>query len=328
MSVWEVRESVPGKSMVLSDLLTGERRLVQEAGASRFVVARDALLTRVVDLGADSILGGTHTRILGPADAAAVVDEVRATLRAKLPLPIERLRDDETVRTLITIWHETVQQRDEQRRRPPRLQNTDGDPLRLITDSYRFIETTRGAVESALSSIAGAGEVDAQDDGTSVVPFNKRGNRMHAHWDNTLVGNAFVTADGELRLETNSLRRAGALRKKVEKACSGLLTGHVRSEADPWESLQAARQEGTAGADDDAGEDAGESPADSDALIREEKRLHYAAWPDQVIPALGHKTPRQAARSRRGREELALLLKDIENREARQPAGTVSAVSR
>jgi len=39
-----------------------------------------------------------------------------------------------------------------------------------------------------------------------------------------------------------------------------------------------------------------------------------------VLPALGGKTPRQAARSRRGREELALLLKDLENREAHQPA--------
>src|SRR5207248_874712 len=98
------------------------------------------------------------------------------------------------------------------------------------TDSYRFLETTRGAVESALSSIRGAGEVEPQDDGTSVVTFQKRGNRTHTHWENTIVGTALVTADGELRLETNSLRRADALRKKVEKACSSLLTGHVRSE--------------------------------------------------------------------------------------------------
>lgn len=51
-----MRESVPGKSMVVTDVLTGEQRLVQEAQASRSLVARDAILTRVVDLGADSAL--------------------------------------------------------------------------------------------------------------------------------------------------------------------------------------------------------------------------------------------------------------------------------
>jgi hypothetical protein len=318
MSVWEVRESVPGKSMLLADLLTGEQRLVQEASASRSLIARDAILARVVDLGADSILVGTHRRVLPPFEAADVVDDLRAVLRAKLPLAVERLRDEDTVRTLITIWHDVVEEGDEQRLRPPQLRNTDGDRVRLITDHYRFIEATRDSVEAALVSIRSASDIERQEDGTSVVTFHKRGNRVHAHWENTVVGTAFVTAD-ELRLETNSLRRAAALRKKVEKACVGLLTGHRRSETDPLEKLQAARDDGAVDDEDDAGEIEG---GDHDAIIREEKARHYATWPDQPLPILGNKTPRQAARSRRGREELVVLLKDLENREARQPAGT------
>jgi len=205
MSVWEVCESVPGKSMLLLDLLTGERRLVQEASGSRTLVARDAILARVIDLGDDSVLAGTHQRPLPPFEAADVVDHVRAMLHAELPLPVERLRDDDSVRALIAVWHDVVEEMDEMRSRPPRLQNTDGHRLLLISDHYRFVETTRGAVEAALASIGNAGEVEPQDDGTSAIRFFKRGNRLHAHWDNTVVGAAFVSADGELRVETNSL---------------------------------------------------------------------------------------------------------------------------
>jgi hypothetical protein len=125
--------------------------------------------------------------------------------------------------------------------------------------------------------------------------------------------------DGALRLETNSVRRADTLRKKVEKACRGLLTGHRRSEMDPWDALHAGREEER---EEEEPTLAGYDDVVRDEVVRGEKARHYATWPDTAIPFLGDKTPRQAARSRRGREELALLLKDMENHEARQPAGT------
>jgi len=309
MSVWEVRESIPGKSMVLADLLTDEQRFVQEASASRLVVTRDAILGRVVDLGNDSVLVGTHRRPLRPRDAAEVVERLRRHVRAPLPLPAERLRGEDATLALAGIWNDIIEEREERYARPPRLRNSDGDVLRLITDHYRFVESTRDAVEAALLSIRGAGEIEEEEDGTRFITFHKRANEM------SITATVFVTAAGDVRLETNSSHRANALRKKVEKACAGLLTGHRRSEENPVKKLLARD-------DDDFGEGGGESFAEHDAIIREEKQRYYATWPDQVIPALGDKTPRQAVRSRRGREDLALLLKEIENHEAHQPAAS------
>jgi hypothetical protein len=303
MSVWEVRECVPGKSMVLADLLTGEQRLVQEASASRGLVVRDAMLTRVVDLGADSILIGTHTWPLPPVEAADVVDVVRRDLRRKLPLPVELLREAGAIFVLAGRWHQAVFERNERLLDPPKLRNTSGDPIRLVTDRYRFIDSTRGAVEAALASIKDASDVEREADGTSVVAFQK---------GDTVTGTAFVSGE-ELRLETNSRRRAAALRRKVENACRELLTDHQRSEVDPWDALDEV---------DDLETNERVRSADEAALIREEKARHYATWPDTPLPFLGNKTPRQAARSRRGREELAVLLKQMENREARQEAET------
>ena len=56
--------------------------------------------------------------------------------------------------------------------------------------------------------------------------------------------------------------------------------------------------------------------------MQELKAGHYAEWVDQPLPALGGQTPRQAMRTKRGREEVRILLKAIENYESRSPAAT------
>ncbi|MGZ5474615.1 MAG: hypothetical protein ACXWG4_11705, partial [Thermoanaerobaculia bacterium] len=48
---------------------------------------------------------------------------------------------------------------------------------------------------------------------------------------------------------------------------------------------------------------------------------HYRDWLDTPIPLLGGKTPRAATRAKKSREQLDLLLRDIENREGRLPEG-------
>ncbi len=55
------------------------------------------------------------------------------------------------------------------------------------------------------------------------------------------------------------------------------------------------------------------------ALLRKAKTAHYREWLDEPIPFLDDKTPRAAARSAKSRERLDLLLRDLENREARLP---------
>jgi hypothetical protein len=56
-------------------------------------------------------------------------------------------------------------------------------------------------------------------------------------------------------------------------------------------------------------------------LVLEFKRRHYATWLDEPIPALGGLTPREAVRRRASRRRLELLLQDMEQAEARAPAG-------
>ena len=53
--------------MTLHDMLSGERRTVHETRGSQTLVARDAVLARIVDHDGVSLLRGVHLRPLPPA---------------------------------------------------------------------------------------------------------------------------------------------------------------------------------------------------------------------------------------------------------------------
>ncbi len=52
-------------------------------------------------------------------------------------------------------------------------------------------------------------------------------------------------------------------------------------------------------------------------------RKHWDAWVDQKVPALGNRTPRQAAKTARGRERLEALLSDFERSAERSQSAFV-----
>ena len=56
-------------------------------------------------------------------------------------------------------------------------------------------------------------------------------------------------------------------------------------------------------------------------VLREHLDRHYRACLDEQFPVLDGKTPRQAARSKAGRERLVEWLKYLENGEARRASG-------
>ncbi|MBV8543243.1 MAG: SEC-C domain-containing protein [Acidobacteria bacterium] len=312
---WEVRETVPGKSMILTDLLSGEKRLVQEASGSRSLVARDVFLGRVVDFGDVSVIDGMYPRALPPEEASSAVEFVRQTLNVKLPIAVEELRDFSLSLLIVKVWKRAVESYDERLRTPPRLQNTDGDPIRLTVDRYQFAPGDRAAIEKSIGALKGACSIAEDDDGTRSITFIKSGNKLHEDWENTTIGVA-ITSENDLRIETNSTRRANGLKKVIEKACRGLISDHARTQTDATEMFESARNRETPHPP--------REPMNEEiqAVIRDQKIGHYENWIKMPIPALGGKTPKQAARSARGRGALDALLKGIENREAREPAGT------
>lgn len=311
-SYWEVTATLPGEQLNLRDLLSGETRVVYELAASRSVPVRAVLFARVVDYGDHSVIVGMHPRALGPSDADAALRSAKQRLRAKTKarLAPEELRPYATARVLLDEWQRAVAADDVRRATPPKLQNTDGDPLLLTVDHYAFAPAARAEVVRRLAELPGA---EPEQPGSDSVAFMAPGNAIRASWENTVIGRAEPRANG-LRVEANSIRRADALRARVEAALGQLVTHRAREHADPVASLAGGAP---------GGPDASASqplPPEALAVLHELKARHMREWLDTPVPALGSKTPRAAAKNKAGRTKLDVLLREIELMESRLPA--------
>ncbi|MGZ5445848.1 MAG: YecA family protein [Thermoanaerobaculia bacterium] len=312
LSFWEVTHVEPGRTDV-HDLLTGERRSVNEVMASKSLITRDTLLARVVDFRGTSYFGGMYGRCLSPREASDVIATVRGKLRIrKGNIPIERLRDAVAGRQMIHWWSDAIARLDDHRSKPPVLTNTDGDPLLFVTDSFPFDGKLRREIEQRVGAMDGVDDVSTED-GETIAVFVRSGNRIHKSWENTVTGRVIVARD-TLRIETNSESRADALRRRVRDACAGLLGEGARKTQGAAEMMR--REKGRPSAE----KRKSPAPYELEAL-RQAKEAHYRDWLDTPIPLLGGKTPRAATRAKKSREQLDLLLRDIENREGRLPEG-------
>jgi hypothetical protein len=119
---------------------------------------------------------------------------------------------------------------------PKTLVNTDGETFLMTTDHFEFDVAKRAVIKAKLRAIEWL-QADDPSEADSRLTFYKPGNAIHAHWENTVLGH--VTLEGDrLRLETNSIERAGRLRARVETGCGGLLRHRAREHADPLSSAR------------------------------------------------------------------------------------------
>jgi hypothetical protein len=315
LSVWEVLDVTPKVEVHVRDLLTGEERRVFERSASESLTPRDAFLGRVVDFEGLSVFCGMHPRTLPPRTAAGVVSALRKLLGVRSrTVSVARLRDEMPAGAWLFTWGEAVRMHDEARKILPQLTNTDGDPLLLTKDRFDFDSSVRALIDQKLMELTEDDDHESERE-QRVFTFKKLGNAMHKTWDNTIVGRA-VLERATLILETNSVRRADDLRKKIEGALQDLVRYRLRDHEDPAVRLREAESPARRGRPSKPNET---QPPEVVEALRDIKQRHLQSWLDTAIPALSGMTPREAASKPRKRKDLIVLLKEIENHESRAP---------
>jgi hypothetical protein len=307
LSVWEVTACEPGVSVTARDLLSGESRRILEVRGSRALVARDAVLARVADYDGASYFCGIHPRLLPPHAAALVTAQVRRRA-PRTPSPAA-LGEEALGLAMLRHWAKAVREEEAAAAARKKLVNTDGEAFVMTTDHFELDATAHAEIRARLTHIEG---VEHEEDGEEGVRFTifKQGNAVHAQWDNTVMAH-LTLGSNRLRLETNSVERADRLRARIEAGCGALLRHRLREHADPLSSARSDRESTPLP----------EPPPEALEALRELKARHYASWSDTPLPALGGKTPRQAARTRRGREQVDVILRSMENGEHRAGGG-------
>lgn len=311
LGYWEVRRVETGVGAELLNLLTHETCFVHEVRASRTLQRWHVLLAAITTYPEVSVFTGLHPTALMPGDATGLVVAVRRALRVgKRPVLPIRLAMPELQLALIRNWRQTSSQVLERMSRPPELANTDGDPLVMCTD--HFAPTTESA-EAALALLGQMADADLHEtDEQAEVVFLRPGNRLRAGWSNTVVGRAFVRR-GRLLVETNSMARADALRARIEHDSEARLCHLMRDVQDIGHLLRNPPPEARTHRRSAA------VPPELQEHLRQMQERDWQEWLDMKVPALGNRTPREAAASARLRPSLVALLKEFEIRETAKP---------
>jgi hypothetical protein len=317
LSFYAVKRVVPGLEIALHDVLTGADVVVREKSASQIVDAGALLFTRVITVDGVSIMSGCAPLVIPPRWHHTVIDlrERFARGKGRLLTPDDVREIDIELRDLYFDIEDAVYNPP-----MPELRNTDGDPIAPTTLTYRLRCSPLSAFDrlKALAQPAGGDVTFLLDDAVMdeagelravTVPWSKKGNRLHKDWDNTNLGTIKIEGD-QLEIFVNSERRAKRIEREIAKRLGGDAALEHRSSESIEQLLAARKQDPRAEIARAEDEQLAQQP-EVQAYMRQMTERHWDAWLDTRLPALGNRTPRQAARSADGRERLDALFAEF-----------------
>lgn len=318
VSFFEVLWSEAGQRIGLRDILIGTETEVIERSASRALQTGDIVYGQVWNLEAISILGCMAPICIPPRWKGEVIG-LRKKLRKKITKQNRALIAEDLVRyaDIIRFTYLTIR---DGLNRPPRLVNTDGDPLVFHTLKFR-IESPEKAFEGLAPLALGqskeelleGAEFDKDGKLRSVAfDWRKKGNAKIPSWDNTILGHLMISGRS-LVAEVNSENRAIRFRAEVEKRLSASAVHQSTTAQTADEMLAKAPRRATAQAKrDDGFVEALLRDPEARSRIQETIQKQVEDWVHQKIPVLGGRTPLQAIGDPDGKEIVESLLLDWE----------------
>jgi hypothetical protein len=310
---FEVMTCNPGIGMTLRDVMTREEHAVTERGASQGVQPGDLLFGQLASVDRLTMLEAGNGFAIPPIEKAPIV-ALRADIASAYPVITHQVLRDWDLE-LRDVFHEIADRL--YNPRLPTLQNTDGDPLsphKLVFDlnappQTAFDALKHLALDEADEDLLADAARDLEDRLTRVrFSWKKRGNKMHAGWDNTVLGS--IEIDGtRLIAEVNSEARADAIRKKIETALGANVRYRASEIQSPEKMLADLRASGRVGSSVASEESRrlAELPEVREKLSAM-MASHWEHWLEQPLPILGNRTPAEAVKDPDGREIVESLV--------------------
>ncbi len=311
-SFLEVLSTVRGRGMTLKDILKGTRIEVQERTGSQYVHPGDVLFGRAVDVDGVGMLIGLSPILIPPGRKAEII-QLRKRLRHG-----DATVDDDTLYEWDAEIRELYFNIDRLLHTMPQMQNTDGDALEFHKLIYEVASID--AVFEKLSDLCVTmtpeelrADAKLDDSGRMVrveIPWDRHGHKKMTGMPNTILGRV-VISDRRLTAEVNSAERAKALRREIDARLGE--DGHfIVDEIQDFDAMMSRHASGTSESPPSSEHEELMQHPEVQAHVAEMFSRHWESWVDQEIPALGGKTPREAAKTADGREAVEALLKDAE----------------
>jgi hypothetical protein len=342
MSLYEVSGIVPGVSFLVRDLVRGgEPVQVHERSGSKALREWDRIGARLIEIGGmTEMAGGVLAFDRETADELlASLKEVMGKLPSQRnqlaeeigvdgddPALLEELSENGLLQAaaplfsgfwLLAFLDEVLDPQ------LPTFSNSDGDELMLVTVRYPLasgitaeqVRTALGVIESLSPASPIFWNWIRTEPGKSKATKAKR---KDTHTISTTMedGSTVVATielkRGELILGANSIERAEAARLALEAALGQLVREPSIEKQTPSELMATRRgKEPTRSVD--------LSPDEEKAIVHANLDHMYRRQLDEPIPMLGEVSPRNAIKSKSGREKVVAWLKTLENHVAHMP---------
>lgn len=314
MSLYEVSQVVPGKSLLARDLIRGgEPILVSEGSATKTLKQWDRIGARIVTVMGKNIFAGGMLPFT-PQASDMLFDALRQMFGKKTAKALPAITDEDlqAVAWLFTqSWlFDTVKRTTTL----PTIENADGDELLFHDVRFPFAAgVTQKEVAARVNGIISMAQETAKFwNWLESKPKQNASKRSAPSFDTTMDSGERVLGNIELKakslhLSTNSAQRAEAGMRLIEQALGDLLRA-PQTETRTIEQLMAEQP-----ANEEAAPASDIPPEIAEPLIHQFMDRQYRAMLDQPISMLGNKTPRQAAKSAADRQKVADWLKYLEN---------------
>ncbi|GHU10507.1 hypothetical protein FACS189449_00090 [Alphaproteobacteria bacterium] len=317
------------KSLTVKDILLETTHIVKERQGTHQLTRGSVVYGRILTMEDQSIFVGMAPFRMNPDVLHGLIDFRQALVKENggRALSGEVLRNDFD---LILLDHYFDLIINAFNKPFPTFMNTDGEPIVFIKSSFKLMMDPEDALGRLLLLTLGAKlddllEEAERDESGNVTKVEfcwlKDENGRGKIGDNTILGYILIEKD-TLTLDTNSRERAKLGEELLTKYLGDKISLQTSTMETPEQKARALEESGDVDEDgdddDDDDEDSCEISEESpemDAMIKDMVDEHWKNWFDEPIPLLGDKTPRQAAKTKEGKEKLEALLMEYDYRD-------------
>lgn len=318
-SFYSIIDVIPEQALVVRDIFLETTHTVKEREGTHTLKRGDIVFGRLLTFEEQTIFIGLSPYTVPATYHIQLIDYKHNLLETNKR---KALRG----KTLCEVYHHELLEyyfwilKDAGEKPLPSLENTDGEPLQFCKSYFKITlppeETLRLLLPLALSKPPEEFLQDAKRDKNGhlkriELPWLKKGNKKHSTWSNTVLGH-LVIEKGKLILKTNSEPRAFRGKKLLIKTLGEKITFQKMLLESPEKMLKPHSKKYNQISEKNA---LLETPEVQEELKKLAK-THWENWLDTPIPALGNKTPKEAAKTQLGKEKLEALLLQFERREA------------
>lgn len=298
-SFFLVEDVIPGKNLILKDLLLDKTITIKEQRGSVESFRGQIVFGRLISIENQDIQIGFGTTPLPVRYAINVLDLKKSILKTEKNLTSDTLlKYDDELRQSYFDWSESTY-------KPPKIYNTDGDPIAFCTIHYKLKCTPKIAFDHLISLCKGEKPTDMLECGE----FDKKGELYSIEFPwfknlstRSILGDIKIKGN-KLTIEVNSIERSKKIQKEIEKQLPEAIFKKLDTDKLDLEKIKENKKQETSASVS--------SPIEKET-IKTLVQNHYRDWVDMSIPALNGKTPRQAAKTDEGRERLEYLLLEFE----------------